>query len=49
MMKQPAKFTLYGIFAGLLLSGIITHVPTIPLGIGCAVIAFLCFWNTEKE
>ena len=38
---KPYRFVLYGIFAGLLLSGVITHVPIVALGIGCAVIAGL--------
>ena len=35
------NFTVYGIFAGLLLSGFVTDVPVLALGIGLAVGSFL--------
>ena len=35
------SFTVYGIFAGLLLSGFVTDVPVLALGIGLAVGSFV--------
>ena len=53
-LKRRAKalgtqFMLFGIFGGLLLSGVIDVVPTVALGIGCGVWAGGCLHRVDHR